>query len=382
MKPSPGPSGHPLPLRERVRNATCSPPPRRERGWGGGQSRLLRDRAEGRERAAFVWSLSAYASIATDAIAVTIAVPAVPAEAAEMRSLHIRIAVREVPARQRSARVPASATVLCRRERAHARLVAANAASAFRAVPTIHLGGAARRRIARSSREAVVRRGGAGHRLPGEALPLGAIIPDRAGVAVIAGCAEVELRVRALAGWRIAHSNRVTLVLGRADNRVSADALAGVTLGAEIPVVAGGSVRLIRIRALPGLRIADARVVALILRGALHRIRTVANAREAEIGLRASIPVVAGRTIRFLGIRALPGLRVARSGSMTLIERGADDRVTAYADAVLAGIGLGTGIPVVAGRPVALDRIRALAGLGIARPRDVALVKRRTDDGI
>ena len=94
--------------------------------------------------------------------------------------------------------------------------------------------------------------------------------------------------------------------------------------------------------------------MALVLRGAGHRVRAGAGAGLAGVGLRAGVAVVA-RACR----RPWPGSSRCRSPGcsarrVALVLRGAGHRVRAGAGAGLAGVGLRAGVAVVAAVPFGL----------------------------
>jgi hypothetical protein len=143
----------------------------------------------------------------------------------------------------------------------------------------------------------------------------------------------------------------MALVGGGACYRIETGAstrLASVGLGTQIAIVAGRAIRFGRIGANAGSRIAVARVVALIERRADYRIAARATACLAGIGLCTQIPVIACRTIGFLGIRAVSGGRVAGSGIVAGILGSAHDGILPCTNTNLAGVGLGAHIAVVA----------------------------------
>src|SRR5439155_15320037 len=197
-------------------------------------------------------------------------------------------------------------------------------------------------------------RADAGAGLTGVAL--GARVPVRAGAAVCLG------RGGADAARRIADAGVVALIEGCADDGVRPDAgagLAGVGLGAGVTVCAGAAVRLGRVGAGAARRIADAGDVALIERAADDRVGTGADARLAGVALGAGAAVVAGRPVWPVGVGAGAASRVADAGDVALIEGGADDGVRPHAGAGLAGVGLGAGIAVGAGGAVRRGRVGA-----------------------
>jgi hypothetical protein len=129
---------------------------------------------------------------------------------------------------------------------------------------------------------------------------------------------------------------------------------AGVVVG-----VAAGAVGLGRIRARSCLRVADACHVALIRSRTGDGVAANADTVLAGISLGTSVAVIAGGAIRFLGVRALTGCRVADSDVVTLVIRLADDRATTDADTGLTGIDLRAGVAIVARRAIWFRRIRA-----------------------
>src|SRR5439155_1470197 len=151
------------------------------------------------------------------------------------------------------------------------------------------------------------------------------------------------------AGLGIAGSGIVTLIEGFADDRVRprADAcLAGVALGAGVAVVAGRAVGRVRVGAGAARRIADAGNVTLIEGRADDRVRSRADARLAGVALRAGIAVGAGATVRLVRVGAGAARRIAGAGIVTLIEGRAHDGVFAPTNTRPAGVGLGAGIAV------------------------------------
>src|SRR5262249_4550623 len=151
--------------------------------------------------------------------------------------------------------------------------------------------------------------------------------------------------------------------------------LAGVGLGAAVAVVAGHAVGLGGIGAGAVGRVADAGIMALIERGADDRVRARADAGLAGVALRTGVPVVAGRAVGVGGVGAGAGGRVAGAGVVALVEGGADDRIGRRAGAGLAGVALRAGVAVVAGHAVGLARVRARTGGGVAGAGVVTLVE-------
>src|SRR5207245_423598 len=152
-----------------------------------------------------------------------------------------------------------------------------------------------------------------------------------------------------------------TLIQRGADDRIRADAeslLAAVALRARIAVIAGGAVRLRRLRTDARRGVAGADVVALIESGADDRIAAGTDSSLAGVGLRARIAVVTRRAVRLRWIRTDTGRGVARAGVVALIGSRAHDRIAAGTDSSLAGVGLRARIAVVARRAVRLRWIR------------------------
>src|SRR5205823_5119277 len=210
-------------------------------------------------------------------------------------------------------------------------------------------------------------------------------VRDRAGVPVVAN-GSLELHgVRAGAGRGVARPRVVALVLGSADDRVRAGAnspLTGVGLRARVPVIAGRAIRLSGVRAGPGGRVARPGVVTLVGHGADDEVAARAHAPLAGVGLRARVAVVAGAAVGLGGVRARAGTRVARPRVVTLVGCGADDGVPAHAHAALAGIRPRAGVAIAAGAAVGLGGVRARAGTRVARARVVTLVGRGADDRV
>src|SRR5947207_2352557 len=206
-----------------------------------------------------------------------------------------------------------------------------------------------------------------------------------AGIPIVAGRAVRLARGGADAGRRVAGAGVVALIERGADDGVRPDAgagLAGVGLGAGIAVGAGGAVRRGRVGAGPVGRVTNTSVVALIEGGADDGVPALADTCPAGVGLGASVAVVAGAAVRRGRVGAGAVGRVTNAGVVALIERAADDGVRARAHARLAGVGLRTGVAVRAGRPVGLLGIRARAGLRIAGAGVVALSEGGADDGV
>src|SRR3990167_5373351 len=100
--------------------------------------------------------------------------------------------------------------------------------------------------------------------------------------------------------------------------------------------------------------------MALIQRGTDNGVCTVARTALTGVGLRAGIPVIARGSIRLRWITANPRRRVAGPHIVALIQRRADNGVCTVARTALAGVGLRTGVPVIARNGVV--RVRNIAG--------------------
>src|SRR5712691_10981113 len=110
------------------------------------------------------------------------------------------------------------------------------------------------------------------------------------------------------------------------------------------------------------------------------RIAARAGPSLAGVGLGTGVAVIARRAVWLRRVRTDACRGVACAGYVTLVERRADDRVAARAGPSLAGVGLGTGVAVIAGRAVWLRRVRTDACRRIARAGVVALIGGCTDD--
>src|SRR5439155_419040 len=209
-------------------------------------------------------------------------------------------------------------------------------------------------------------------------------IAERVGVTVVARGSVRRHRVRAGRVQRVADTRIVALVLGGADDRVDGRtraALAGVALRAGVAVVARGAVGLGRVRAQPRARVARARVVALVLRRTGDGIAGRARAALAGVAQRAGVAVVAPGAVGLARVRAQPRARVARARVVALVLRRTGDGSAGRARAALAGVAQRAGVAVVAPGAVGLARVRAQPRARVARARVVALVLRRTGDG-
>ncbi len=206
-----------------------------------------------------------------------------------------------------------------------------------------------------------------------------------ARVAIVAGCPVGERGIRAHArGW-IAHTCPVTLVAGSAGHRIAARACAGlalVGLGARVAVAASRSVGERGIRAHARGWIAHACRMALIARRAGDGVSARAHAGLAEVDLGARVPVIASRSVGNRGIRTHARGWIAHASRVALVARRAGHRIAARAPAGLALVGLGARVAIVARRSVGERGIRAQTRGWIAHAGRVALVARRARHGI
>ena len=132
-----------------------------------------------------------------------------------------------------------------------------------------------------------------------------------------------------------------TGIAGRAGKACANDANAAqarFVSVADIAVAAGGSIRHGRVRALASGGIADAGGVAAIGRLANNGIGANAGAVDADIRLRAGIPVIAWRAVWFRLRHACAGRRIADAGIVALVNRRTIYRLTWDAGTILAGV--------------------------------------------
>src|SRR5207249_332261 len=127
---------------------------------------------------------------------------------------------------------------------------------------------------------------------------------------------------------------------------------------------------------------ADAGVVALIEGCADDGVRAHADAGLAGVGLGAGVAVRAGRPVRLGRVRARAGRRLTSVGYVELIEGAAAEEFGARADARPARVGLGASITVVAGAAVRRGRVGAGAVGRVTNAGVVALIERAADDGV
>ena len=172
----------------------------------------------------------------------------------------------------------------------------------------------------------------------------------RRGIAIIA-CRSISLcRIRTRTCRRIAGTCVVTLIARTADHRIAAGThacLTRVSLRTGIPVATRSAICLYGIRARAGCRVARPRVVTLIARATCHGVGTHAGARLTAITLRTGIAVIARRAVRLRRVRAHPGCRVARPSVVTLIARCTCHWVGARAHSRLTAVALRTSIAVI-----------------------------------
>src|SRR5206468_80207 len=203
---------------------------------------------------------------------------------------------------------------------------------------------------------------GAGSRLARVAR--GALVP------VIARDAVGRIQIRARTSGRIANPG-VTLIERCADDRCAGGAQAGLTgvvLGARVAVgVTAGAVCLRRVRADAGRRVTGPDDMALVGGGADDGGTSRADPVLTAVVLGAGAVVgVARRVVWSVQVRAGAARRVADACDVTLVERGADDRVAARADPRQAGVGLRAGVAVVTGSAGRLETIVGTAPGSVA----------------
>src|SRR5207237_532734 len=182
---------------------------------------------------------------------------------------------------------------------------------------------------------------GAEHGVRPRTRPRLAGVAAGARVAVVAGGVVGPRRVGADTRRRVARPGIVALILGGADNGragAAGAALAGVTGRARVAVVTGRAVGLGGVGAGAGRGVAVAGVVALVRRRAHDRRAGGARAALAGITGRARIAIVTRGAVRLGGIRALAGRRVAGARVVALLRRGARDGHPAGAGARVARV--------------------------------------------
>src|SRR5205807_2314274 len=154
---------------------------------------------------------------------------------------------------------------------------------------------------------------------------------------------------------------------------------AGVALRAVIAVVTGCAVGLDGVAAGARRGIAGARRVTLVGGRAHDRVRAHAGAPLAGVALRAVIAVVAGCAVGLDGVAAGARRRIAGAGRVALVGGDAHDWIRAHAGAALAGVGPGARVAVVAALAVRLIVTAASSRGGVAGAGGVALVARTHD---
>jgi len=199
----------------------------------------------------------------------------------------------------------------------------------------------------------------------------------RAEIAIIT-CGTILLqRVRAYTGVRIAGALHVTLVENGADNTRTGSTHtlpARVTHRAGVVVSTRGIIVLVGVRASAGRGITSADDMTLILGRADDWIGSAANSSLASIGLRAPIAIVAGRTIRLVRVRAEAGSGVTYTSSVALVRSTAIHGIRARTDSSRANIGAGARVFVITGATIRFGRVRAYSGRGVTSAYVVALV--------
>ncbi len=175
----------------------------------------------------------------------------------------------------------------------------------------------------------------------------------------------------------------MALILRRAGHGVAARACSGlarVCLGTRIAVITRRAVGLVRIGTRSRRRIARPRIVALIQCRARHRIGSGAGSGLARVCLGTRIAVITRRAVGLVRIGTHARCRITRPRIVALIQCRTRHRIAAITCARLTRVRLGTRIAVITRRAVRFARIGTHARRGIARPRVVALILRRTRD--
>ena len=147
----------------------------------------------------------------------------------------------------------------------------------------------------------------------------------------------------------------MTLVRGCASHRITARAnarLADIRLRAGIAIVAGRAICFGRVGTGAGVGVEGASHMTLVQGGANHQGAYASTIPVADISLRGRISIVAGRADGLWGMGAGASSRVASSSFITLIGGGANHGVAARADTGLAGVRLRAGVAVIASRSI------------------------------
>src|SRR5439155_284894 len=150
--------------------------------------------------------------------------------------------------------------------------------------------------------------------------------------------------------------------------------LAGIRPRAGVAIAAGAAVGLGGVRARAGTRVARPRVVTLVGRGADDRLYARAQTHLPGAGPVAGVAVAAGAAVGLGWVRARAGAWVVRPCLAALPGGVAVDSVRARVRTRLARVRLRAGVAVAAGAAVGLGGVRARAGRRVARPRVVTLV--------
>src|SRR5437016_5939343 len=211
-----------------------------------------------------------------------------------------------------------------------------------------------------------------------DAHPAVAHVGPCTGVAVVARGAVRHGRVGALAGGGVAAADRMALIGCDAEyvDATAGPALTGVVVRARIAVVARAAVGPDRVRAVAGGRVAGARVVALIRRGAGDGERAGPDSTLAGVGLGAGVAVVARGAVGLRRARAEAGRLFAGARVVALIRRVPARRSPDLAGPALTGVVVRARIAVVARAAVGPHRVRAAAGGRVVGARVVALIRR------
>jgi hypothetical protein len=147
----------------------------------------------------------------------------------------------------------------------------------------------------------------------------------------------------------------MTLVSRLAGHRVGAQTEtkdAGVYLRTKRTVITQGAVsRGDRVVAHTGRRIADDLLLTFIVgQLALDRALTDADATLACVELGTGVPIITEAPFFFVLIQAMPGQWVAHTLSLALVGRATDHRISAHAGAGLTGVRLSTHVAIITGR--------------------------------
>src|SRR5574341_556469 len=143
----------------------------------------------------------------------------------------------------------------------------------------------------------------------------------------------------------------MALIARRADDWRSGETcslLTAIADGTGITISTRRVVRLGRIRAQAGRWITDSGVMTLVAGDTDHRGVASTDALLASIGLCTGVTVVTSGTVSLCRIGTKPIGGIAYPYYMTLVERGADDRRAGYTSATLASIILSTSVTVCA----------------------------------